>query len=126
MKKGKIIPNGVSLQKHEYDMVLFLTEQGYDIELIPKSDKQGEHKPDIRMEKLLLEMKSPKGGGGQLIKNTIQRALKQSPNVIIDLRCTKRHQTKCLRELKSQFDNSKTIKRLKIITKARKSIDMMK
>ncbi len=71
-------------------------------------------------------MKSPKGGGGQLIKNTIQRALKQSPNVIIDLRCTKRHQTKCLRELKSQFDNSKTIKRLKIITKARKSIDMMK
>lgn len=53
---------GFHCKKHEYDTVLFLTEQGYDIELIPKSDKQGEHKPDIRMEKLLWEMKSPKGG----------------------------------------------------------------
>ena len=40
MKKGKIIPNGVILEKHEYRTVLLFTEMGVDIELIPKSEKK--------------------------------------------------------------------------------------
>lgn len=33
MKIGKIIPNGVSLEKHENDTVVYFTDLGYDIEL---------------------------------------------------------------------------------------------
>ena len=36
MKKGKIIPNGVILEKHEYKTILLFTEMGSDVELIPK------------------------------------------------------------------------------------------
>lgn len=36
MKKGKIIPNGVVLKNHENATVVFLTELGFDVELIPK------------------------------------------------------------------------------------------
>ena len=126
MGKGKIIPNGVPLQKHEYDTVLFLTELGYDVELIPKSNKEGEHTPDIRIEKLSWEMKAPKGEGKYLIANVIQRAVKQSPNVIIDLRRTKRHQTRCLAEIKKEFEKSRSLKRIKVITKARKVVDFVK
>ena len=72
------------------------------------------------------EMKAPIGEGNQLMENTIQKALKQSPNIIIDLRRTKRHQTKCLRELEKQFMSKKDIRYLKIITKGEKIIDFKK
>lgn len=47
--KGKIIPNGVILEKHEYKTILLFTEMGANVELIPKSNKKGIHTPDIVM-----------------------------------------------------------------------------
>ena len=126
MKKGKIIPNGVVLKTHENATVVFLTELGFDVELIPKSNTQGVHTPDILMDKIRWEMKSPTGKGKYLISNTIQRAVLQSQNVIIDLRRAKRHQTKCLREINQEFEKSRSLKRIKIITKSRKIIDLSK
>ncbi len=125
-KKGKITPNGVVLKTHENATAVFLTEQGFDVELIPASNIEGVHTPDIKMDGLKWEMKSPLGEGNQLMENTIQRALRQSQNIIIDLRHTKRHQTKCLRELEKQFLNKKGIKRLKVITKSGKTLDFEK
>ena len=84
------------------------------------------HTPDIKMGGLEWEMKAPLGEGNQLMENTIQRALKQSQNIIVDLRHTKRHQTKCLRELEKQFLSKKGIKRLKVITKSGKTLDFEK
>lgn len=120
MGKGKITPNGVVLKTHENATVVFLTEQGYDVELIPKSNTPGLHSPDIIMDGLRWEMKAPKGEGKYLINNTIQKAVKQSRNIIIDLRRTKRHQSKCLREIKNEVEKSKSIDRLIVITKGSK------
>ena len=78
------------------------------------------------MNGLKWEMKAPLGEGNQLMENTIQRAMKQSQNIIVDLRHTKRHQTKCLRELEKQFLSKKGIKRLKVITKSGKTLDFEK
>lgn len=125
-KKGKITPNGVVLKTHENATAVFLTEQGFDVELIPASNIEGVHTPDIKMDGLKWEMKAPLGEGNQLMENTIQRALRQSQNIIIDLRHTKRHQTKCLRELEKQFLNKKGIKHLKVITKRGKTLDFEK
>lgn len=125
-KRGKIAPNGVVLKTHENATAVFLTEQGFDVDLIPASNIEGVHTPDIKMDGLKWEMKAPIGEGNQLMENTIQRALKQSPNIIIDLRHTKRHQTKCLRELEKQFVSKKCLKRLKIITKSGKTLDFEK
>ncbi len=121
-KRGKITPNGVVLRTHENATAVFLTEQGYDIELIPKSNIEGAHTPDVKMNNLKWEMKAPIGEGKYLIANTIQRAVKQSPNIIIDLRHTKRHQTKCLREIEKEFKKSTSIKHLIIITKTQKTL----
>ena len=125
-RKGRIAPNGVILNAHEYATVVFLTEQGYNVELIPKSNRKGVHTPDIKIDGIKWEMKAPIGEGNQLMKNTLQKALKQSTNIVVDLRRTKRHQTKCLRELEREFNNSKSIKRLKIITKTNKMLDFKK
>ena len=101
----------------------YLSVKWIDVELIPKSNIKGVHTPDIKMSGLKWEMKAPFGEGNQLMENTIQRALKQSQNIIVDLRQVKRHQTKCLRELKKQFLSKKSIKRLKVITKSGKTLD---
>ena len=125
-RKGKIIPNGVVLREHEYNTVLFLTELGMDVELVPKSNKFGAHTPDIKMSGLFWEMKAPKGEGKYLISNTIQRAVRQSANIIIDLRRTKRHQPKCLVEIEKEFLKSRSIKRIKVITKGKRLVDFNK
>ena len=78
------------------------------------------------MSSLKWEMKSLKGEGKYLMQNIIQKAVKQSKNVIIDLRRTKRSQERCLKELKKEFNNSRSLRRLKTITKSRKVLDFEK
>ena len=126
VKHGKIIPNGVVLKEHELSTVVLLTSLGFDVELIPRSNIKGVHTPDIMINGISWEIKSPKGEGKSLMKNTIQKACKQSCNVIVDMKRTKRHQGKCLHELQREFTHSKTLKRIKIITKSREIIDWVK
>lgn len=123
---GKVTTNGVILKPHENETVIFLKKQGFDIELIQKSNIKGVHSPDLIIKGEKWEMKAPIGEGNQLMKNTIQKALRQSNNIIIDLRRTKRHQMKCIREIKTHFYKSKHAKKVLIITKGGKSIDFEK
>lgn len=123
---GKITPNGVLLKQHELATVVLLTEIGYDIALVPKSNKMGEHTADIEMLGLLWEMKCPKGRGKYLIQNTLHRAAHQAENIIIDLRRIKIYQVKCLAELEKRFNESKRLKRMKVVTKNKKIIDFEK
>ncbi len=125
-KQGLYITNGVILQLHEQRTVNFLLSQSFDIELIPKSNKQGERTADIIMSGLEWEIKAPKGEGKYLIQNTLHRAAHQSENLVIDLYRIKIHQTKCLQELKKNFHDLKRLKRLMIITKTHKIIDFIK
>lgn len=125
-RTGKIIPNGVILKTHELETIVVFTELGYDVELIPKSNKYGEHTADILMSGLIWEIKCPRGKGKWLIKNTLQRAYHQSENIIIDLRKIKIPQDKCLYELEKHFHLSKRMRRLKVITKTQKVIDFSK
>jgi len=126
MKRGKISPNGVILEKHEIATVVFLTELGFDVKLIPQSNAKGVRTPDLIINGVSWELKCPRGQGRWLLENTLQRAVKQSPNVIIDLKRIRIHQTKCLKELEKQFGYSKGLEHLKIITKTRKIIDFKK
>ena len=117
-KTGKIIPNGVYLQDHEYETILFLTEQGFDVELIPVSLEENTKSADILMSGLVWEMKSPHGNGKWVIKNILQKASHQSENVIIDIRRLKQYpQEKYINEVKQRFASISRLQRLKIIGK---------
>lgn len=121
-KVGRIIPNGVVLKTHENATVVFFTQLGKDVELIPRSNQQGVHTPDFIMDGLKWKMKSPTGKGVYLIQNTFQKAAKQSENLILDLRRTKRHQTKCIREIRREYQRNKSIRRVIVITKTKKKL----
>lgn len=126
MRQGALITNGVILERHEMMTVNFLLRLGFNIELIPKSNKAGVRTPDLRMLGLEWEMKSPKGCGKYLLQNVVHRATKQSESIIIDLRRVKIHPTKCLNELEKQFGYSKSCRRMKVITKLGEMVDFNK
>lgn len=126
-KKGIIIPNGVILESHELMTAVFLTEQGHTIELIPKSEIEGVHTPDLIMDnELKWEMKTPSGKSKTTIDNQFKRASKQCPHLILDCRRMKRTNDQIFREAKRQFELSIIITRLILITKAGKALDFRK
>jgi hypothetical protein len=126
ISKGKIIPNGVVLEPHELATVVFFTELGHDVELIPRSNIEGLHLPDVIMDDLKWELKAPKGEGKWVIKNTLKKAQHQSENVIVDLRRVKIPQEKCITSIEREFKHSKRLKRIIIITKSRHMLEFSK
>ncbi|MBR1479024.1 MAG: hypothetical protein IJ608_13855 [Lachnospiraceae bacterium] len=124
--KGNLTQNGVHLKAHEYETVKILLENGFDVELIPVSEIKGLRMPDIMMQGIPWEMKSPQGDGKKTIKNTVQNASHQSESIIIDLRRCKIPEDKALKEIDRYFKLSRRLKRLKIITKDEKVLDFRK
>ena len=125
-KTGKITPNGVSLEKHENNTVIFFTELGYDIELIPPSNNPKTKTPDFFMNGIAWETKSPQGKSKSSLEHILKRALKQSENIIIDLARLKIDEQTAIKEIIKRFKQSKSSKRLKIITKNRKLLEFKK
>lgn len=126
MRKGKIIPNGVVLQMHEVATVVFFTELGYDVELIVPSQIKGARTPDIRMRKLEWEMKAPVGTSSNTIKRSFKSALKQSKNIIFDLRNSKVTDETNIAKLEKEFGDIKSVRSLMVITKSHGLIEMNK
>ncbi|WP_372521037.1 hypothetical protein [Candidatus Ruminimicrobiellum ovillum] len=62
-------------------------------------------------------MKSPKGSSSRTIENNLRCALKQSRNIIIDLRRIKIDETRAISQIKEKFIKIKTIKNIIIIKK---------
>lgn len=124
MRRGKITPNGVSLEKHENDTVVFFTELGFDIELIPPSKTSGSKKPDFIMDDLEWEMKSPQSNGARTIEHAVRTASKQSENIIIDLRRSKLDTERAITQIRFHTSKRTNIKRLIVITKKGTKLDI--
>lgn len=126
MKRGKITPNGVVLHTHENATVVFLTEQGFDVELLPPVQRKGARTPDIKMLELEWEMKNPRSNGKYTLEHSFRSALKQAPNIIFDIRNSKIPQQKCIAEIERRFNDFKKVNRVMIITKKQKLLDFSK
>ena len=82
--------------------------------------------PDIAINGVVWEIKSPTGGSKHTIKHNLQNAKHQSSNVIVDLRRCKLSDDQAIRELKHHFQLSKRLRRMKIITKSDEILDYSK
>lgn len=114
------------LHTHENKTVVFLTEQGFDVELLPPVQRKGARTPDIRMMGIEWEIKGPKNDGKYTIEHSFRSALKQSPNIIFDIRGSKIPQQKCIAEIERRFNDFKKVQRVMIITKTQKLLDFNK
>ena len=116
MSQGKLTTNGVHLRDHEYNTIKVLLDNGHDIELIPPSQIHGLPMPDFMMGGVPWEMKSPEGSGKKTIENTMKKAARQSGHVVIDLRRIGLPEEQALHQFEREFNKSKRIKQMKIIT----------
>jgi len=124
MRRGKITPNGVSLEKHENDTIVFFTELGFDIELVPPSKTRGSKKADFIMDELEWEMKSPQSNGARTIEHAVRSASKQSENIIIDLRRSKLDTERAMTQIRFHTSKRTNIKKLIVITKNGTKLDV--
>ena len=110
---------------HEMSAALILANYYFKADvtfLRPESNKT----PDIEVDGKKWEIKSPKGNAKKTIENNLRTARKQSENIVLDLTRSKMHNAQAV--ARAQFyirTEAHTIKRLKIITKHRKIIDIL-
>jgi hypothetical protein len=124
---GKIvIPYGSNPQTHEINTAKFFSKLGFDVEFLIPNRSKDVRTPDIKMNGILWEIKSPIGESERTIKHSFKTALKQSKNIIFDLRRTKIPDIKCVKKLDREFLASKSIKRLLVILKSNKLLDLKK
>lgn len=121
-----VVPPGVFVNIHEKRTVDFLAVNiGYDVTFLMPDRHKGAKTPDIEMNGLLWEIKSPTGKSSRTIENNLRLALLQSSNIIFDLRrMDGRIPTKkLLDEVRRQFALAKTIRRIIVITRQEGHID---
>ena len=119
-----IIPFGVFVEQHELDVAKVLNKLGKDVEFILPSRVKFSRTPDIKMDGLLWEIKSPKGSSSRTIENNLRTALKQSKNIIIDLRRIKIDETRAISQIMKQFKFSKLINRIILIKQNKEILDI--
>ncbi|MCL2144412.1 MAG: hypothetical protein FWH43_02815 [Endomicrobia bacterium] len=127
-KYGKtIIPYGVNPEPHEIETAQFFNKHGKDVEFLTPNRTRGVKNPDIKMDSILWEIKSPKNTSKRAIENIFRKALKQSKNIIFDLsRSRMSNDNKGVAQITKQFALVKNAHRLIIITKAKKLLDFKK
>lgn len=126
-KTNKVsIPTNIYLDENELEVVGFLPYIGKNIEFLQPSRIKDQRTPDVRIDSIAWEIKSPHGDGKQTLKRAYKIALKQSANVIFNLRHCKIPTLKAVTKLTNEFQAAKSAKRLVIITKAGKIIDIPK
>jgi hypothetical protein len=78
--------------------------------------------PDVDIDGVKWEIKSPMGNGKRTIDNNFNEARKQSKNIVIDLRRIKMHQNKANARINFYLSTPHHFKRVVVITKSKKVI----
>lgn len=127
IKYGKtIIPYGVFPEKHEIEVATILNKFGRDVEFLIPSQTKNSRTPDIKMDNLFWEIKSPKGNSSRTIENNLRIALKQSANIIVDLRRMKFNEQKAIMQIEKEFKFRKNISKIIVIKKNQILLDMIR
>lgn len=121
-----VVPPGVFIDIHEKLAVDFLAAKlGYDVTFLVPNRRKNAKTPDMEMIGMRWEIKSPKGKSSRTIENNLRSALRQSSNIVLDLRrMDGRIPTrKILAEVERQFRLAKTIRQIIVITRQEECID---
>ncbi len=126
IKPGKIIiQHGAFPEPHEIMTANFFTGIGKDIEFIRPNLASGVKNPDIKMDGIKWEIKSPCGNSRATIEKIYKKAQLQSINIIFDLRRIGMPEEKAISKIKREFSlRPGKVKRVIIITKKAKILDL--
>jgi hypothetical protein len=117
-----IIPQGISPLPERFELSAADILLGFfesDITFLPATSQKT---PDIMVNNIRWEIKSPLGKGKHTIEHQFQRAAKQSKSIVIDARRCKIHIAKIRSQVKYQTDKRQYIKRVLLIEKTGKVV----
>ena len=125
-KKGPliIIPGGISPfpSRAELTAAYILRDHFQaDVEFVLRDNCKT---PDFLINHTSWELKTPTGNGKRNLQHTISRALKQSQNIVVDARFSKIHIAKIKSRLTNELNKNKQIKRLIVIDKQKRVIEI--
>lgn len=125
---GKIDYSALNTKPYPHEMALakLFAEKGKDIVFLKPSNMPGVYIPDIQMDGLEWEMKSPDGKSERTIRRNLHKASMQSKNIIFDLSRIGISEDKCIKELKEAFNSSHYLRNMIIVNKAKEIIRLKK
>ncbi len=125
-KAGKIIiPDGANIWAHEMSTAKVLAHRGHTVEFVLVSDRDFTKSPDVLIDGVHWEMKSPRTDKIQQLEKNLKRANRQAAYIIIDSQRMNRLQDKVIqRFLVGQLQNQRSIKGLLFIDRKRSVIDI--
>ena len=118
---GVYIAPGRNPWPHELRTAKILALAGYYVEFLPEGNL---HTPDIRLDGVEYETKSPETEKTSSLEQSIRTALKQCPNIIIDSSRMKMYDTRVRGFLIKKCREQKQIKKMLFVTKRGKVIDV--
>jgi hypothetical protein len=96
--------------ENEFLTAKFLSSLGKDVVFIAPDRTPTSKTPDILMDGVGWEIKSPRGNSLRTIENNFRNAVKQSFYLIFDLRHTHLKDQDCLKKLQKEFSLRKKLK----------------
>lgn len=123
-KAGIFIEPGRILWPQEMRIAKILSLAGHYVEFL--LERNSLPTADIKMDGVEYEIKSPETSKLTSIEQLIRKALKQSPNIIIDAARCKIRSDKLSRYLIYKCREQKQIKKMSLITKSGQIIDIAK
>ena len=110
---------GADLGEDEVRAALFLIDSGFDVKFLRANRVAGSKTPDVEIDGVKWEIKTPRKNGKYTFEHLIRTGLKQSENLIFDLRRLKASEANAITKLLKQFEMTKSWKRLSVITKTK-------
>ncbi len=125
---GKIDYSTLNVKPYPHELAIaeLFAQQGKDVVFLKPSNIPGVYIPDIVVDGLEWEMKSPEGKGERTIRRNLHKASTQSRNIIFDLSRIGISEDKCIKELKNAFTSSQHIRNMIIVTKSKEMIWLKK
>lgn len=120
-RNGVFIPSEREVWDHEMRVAKILAKAGYSVEFLKENNQKS---PDILLDGIEYEIKSPKTISTNTLEHLLKRGLRQCPNLIIDTSRTKMRDDKMRNFLTAQMRKTKQIKKMLLITKKSRIIDI--
>lgn len=120
-KAGVFIAPGRKPWPHERRVANVLALAGHYVEFLPEGNL---HAPDVKVDGIEYEIKSPETEKTASLEQSIRTALKQCSNIIIDSSRMKMRDDRARRFLVKKCREQKQIKKMVFITKRGEIIDI--
>ncbi len=110
------VPAGLRVEVHELATAVRLARFGADIVFRERTEIEGRKNPDVVIDGVIWEFKSPKGSSGKsTIASQFKRSRRQAVNVVIDLARCGLSDDLAFAQIARRFYGQKQIKQLLVI-----------